>query len=437
MRSTRDGRRPALGPEVRDVVLARLISSTGAEGAFFLGLWGKAAYAFDGTPGELALMSALVALGAMAGSVIGGVAVDRFDARRVVLAAEGVFVPATLLLIVARDMPTLLAFGIVSWLAGAVLETAIVSLPPVLTTPERLEQANARLESANWTALIIGPAVAAPLVTAFGVDSVFLFDALTSVVALALIARIHLPEREESPTAGGREHASSLRQTLDGLAYAVGSPPIRLALYLGALIEVAFGMFVALEPLFFRDVVGVGVEAIGYVNAVFGAGLLAGSLGLERLAGRWSGFRTLTGLVGLSGIGGVLYVATPSLVTVLIGAVVWSVPLGAALPLVRTLAQQHADPAYTGRVMGAIGMVASGLAIMPLVVAPALAAALGVQGVLMASASIALIGAPWVLGRAARLDRDRPAGVPHEPHPPVAAPSPKGMPSPTPDLDPT
>lgn len=102
-----------LARPIRQVVLARLVSSTGVEAAFFLGLWGKAAYVLDGTPTDLAVMSALIGVAAMGGSVIGGSLVDRFDARRVVVGAEALFIPATLAMILATDITQLVAFGLV------------------------------------------------------------------------------------------------------------------------------------------------------------------------------------------------------------------------------------------------------------------------------------------------------------------------------------
>jgi len=138
---------------------------------------------------------------------------------------------------------------------------------------------------------------------------------------------------------------------------------------------------------------------------VFGAGLLIGSLALERAARHQLGFRWLVVLTTVTGIGGMLYVVSSSLVVVVIGAVVWSIPLGASLPLSRALAQRHADPAYVGRTMGAFGTVGSATSLLPLAVAPMLAAAAGLQAVLVASAALAVVGAPIMLARAGGLDR--------------------------------
>jgi DHA3 family macrolide efflux protein-like MFS transporter len=415
----------ALSPEgrraVRDVVLARLISSAGVEASFFVGLWGKAAFELDGTAGQLAVMSALIAVGAMVGSLVGGAAVDRLDARRVLIAAEVVFVPTTLSLMWADTMPALLALGFLSWMTGGALETALVSLPPALVSDADLEPANARLESANWLALVIGPGIGALIARFVGLDAIFLFDAITSVVALVLIRRVVLPPRQAAPPAhgtggvdGGAEvpttpstsagAGAGLADVWGGLRLAAGNPAIRLALGLAGLVSIAFGVFVALEPLYYRDVLGTGVEAIGYVNAVFGVGLFAGSIALERTRGRWTGFRAAIALTVAAGLGSAVYVGTGSLRWVVVGAVLWSVPLGASLPMTRTLLQRASDPAYVGRVMGALGVVQQAAGLLPLAVAPALAARLGVQAVLLGAGLSAAVIAPLALRAAGRLD---------------------------------
>ncbi|MEE8601527.1 MFS transporter [Euzebya tangerina] len=405
--------RTTLAPQVWNVVLARLVSSAGAEAAFFIGLWGKAAFVFDGTPTELAVMSAVIGTGAIVGSLVGGALVDRFDARRMVIVTEFVVVPSSLALILADDMTSLIAIGFVSWMAGSALETAITSLPPVMVGPDQLEQANARLEGANWLALVIGPGVGALLAGAFSINSVFILDALTSLAAIAMVLRVHLdPRLAASESSSG----SGLSEITEGLRYAWRTPPVRLTLYLQSLVGVAFGVFIAPEPLFFRDVLGTGVEAIGYVNVVFGVGLFAGSVILERSHGRWTSFRGNILLSSAAGVGAMVYTGTASLVWVVVGAVLWSVPLGMSLPMSRTLAQRGSAPAYVGRVMGAFGMVAAGAGIVPVIFAPALAAALGVQLVLVLSGAAAAVFSPLAWRAARRLDEDG-VGAPLSPLP--------------------
>lgn len=398
-------------PAIRRVVLARLVSAAGVEASFFVGLWGKAAFEFGGSPADLAALAALIATGSIAGNLVGGVLVDRLDARRVLIGAEALFVPATLALVLAGTMPQLLALGTLSWLAAGVIETALHSLPPALVSDdERLQVVNARLESAGWLALVVGPALGALLAGLVSVNAVFVLDAATSLVAMALLAgvRLRAPER-----AGAR--ASSLAEARAGLAYAYRHRPVATVMYLGSLSWLMFGIFIALEPLYFRDVLGTGVEAVGWVNALFGVGMVTGATLLERGAARRPGFRVAVALSVTAGLGSMLYVGTASLAWVVAGAVAWSLPLGALLPLLRTLAQRATRPGMVGRVMGAVAMQQNAAAVVPLAFAPAAAAALGVQAVLLAAGAAVVLGAPIALGISRRLDAAAPAEVPLTP----------------------
>ena len=69
--------------DVRRVVLARFISRSGGEAAFFVGIWGKAAFELDATAAGVASIMAALGVASLIGSAIAGVLVDRFDPRRV------------------------------------------------------------------------------------------------------------------------------------------------------------------------------------------------------------------------------------------------------------------------------------------------------------------------------------------------------------------
>src|SRR5215210_8863240 len=86
------------------VVAARFISRAGGEAAFFVGIWGKAAFEFNASPAEQALMMASLGISSLIGAALAGVLVDRFDPRRVLMASEFLFVPATLALVLPSDI---------------------------------------------------------------------------------------------------------------------------------------------------------------------------------------------------------------------------------------------------------------------------------------------------------------------------------------------
>jgi len=109
----------------------------------------------------------------------------------------------------------------------------------------------------------------------------------------------------------------------------------------------------------------------------------------------------------LMGACAALYVGTSDLRVIALGAVVWGLVIGATEPLLRTLMQTDAPEEFVGRVMGTAQVHRSAGEIVPLALAPGLAAAFGVQPVMIAGAVIATIIAALTIPHAASIDRTR------------------------------
>jgi DHA3 family macrolide efflux protein-like MFS transporter len=389
------------------VVAARFISRAGGEAAFFVGIWGKAAYSFDATPAEQALLMGSLGLSMLVGSALAGVLIDRFDPRRVVIVGELFFVPATLALILPEDIGQMTVAIVFAALATGVVMTAVASLPPFLTDDSaRLQQINAAVEAGASAAFVAGPALGAVIARFWSLDWIFVLDAVTSIVAVALVAGVALrPSRERA------ERRPALREMKDGFVYAWTSRPLRLYLTVFGALWLSFGAFGALEPLFYRDVLGTGPEALGWVNTVFGAGVVAGSVLLGRLPSHLLTARTaLLGAAG-SGVGAMVYTGTDDLRVVVVGAAYWGVVLGIMFPMVRTLIQLSTPQGLTGRVMGTTNVSSQVGELVPLTFVPALAATFGIQPVLVGS-GVALVAAAAV-GYAEAVQVDRLARTEH------------------------
>ncbi len=393
---------------VRAVVLARLISRVGGEAAFFVGIWGKAAYDLGATPGQLAAVMASLGVASLIGASVAGVLVDRFDPRRVVMVGELVFIPAALALMFADTIPTLVVATFVLGLVGTPVFTAISSFGPFLTEDEaRLTKINAWIEGASWTAFVIGPAMGAVLAGSIGIDAIFALDAATSLIAAMLLVPVRVRH-----LSGEREREGGLVELKEGFAVAYGSPRLRFYIWLGSSVWLLFGVFSALEPLFYRDVLGVDVEALGWVNSVFGLGLVGGTLVAGRLPGRFRTALWLTVLVGLNAVGVLAYVGTDILAVVVVAAPLWGVIIGMMAPLHRTMIQINSPEAVVGRIMGVNHVHSEVLHLVPLAFAPAIAALLGVQETLLASGLLVAAVAIVFARPAVSLDRTRAVDVP-------------------------
>lgn len=383
---------------------ARFLSRVGSEAAFFVGVWGKAAFELDATAGDLALLMFALVIPMMLGSAFAGVLVDRYGPRVVLGAAEIVFVPAALAFIWADSMPALIAIASVWAFVGAPVVTAGASFAPYLTTrTDELRRANSLIEAAGSASFVLGPAIGALLVRYATVDWVFVFDAVTSLVAAIIVWRAHLV-RDPAPREAGS--GAPLAELISGVKVAYGVRALRYYVLAGTVVWLSFASFGALEPLFFRDIVRADIETLGWVNTVFGLGMLIGAALLPRLRASIISARGLALTVILSGIGSVIYVGSPDLRIVYTGALLWGTVIGMLEPLLRTLLQRDSPPEAMGRVIGTAEFHRRAGELLPLAVAPTVAGLIGVQWTMIGGALTGSLIALLSLGHARSIDRE-------------------------------
>lgn len=389
------------------VVLARFVSRLGGVAVWIIGTFGTAAYVFEATTTQLAMMSAANGMAAISGSLVAGVLIDRYGPRKVMIAAEILCIPPVLFMMVAPTFPLFVMgavifslFGIPTWAAGA-------SFAPYLVEGRaELERANAYIEGGSSLGFVLGTGLGAVVSGAIGMRWVFVMMVVASVIAAtaAFLVRI-----DESP----REHVSgsAWRDFTDGIKLAYSSRAIRYVILTGTAVWFGFGGFSALESLFYRDVVGVGVEWMGWMNMAFGVGLITGATSLPRLPQSLLSARGLALMTFLTGAGTVLYVGSTDLRFIAAGALVWGVVIGAFEPLLRTLLHLESPHEFVGRIVGTAQWHRSFGELLPLAFVPMLAAEIGIQQTLIVGGIFVSVAAVIGLRTAIAIDRDRAAGA--------------------------
>jgi len=364
------------------VYAARFVSRTGGEAAFFVGIWGKAAYTFDASPAGLAVLMAALGVAGLVGSALAGMLVDRHGPKRVLVVSEMLFVPAAISGAFTQTLPQLVAVAALIGLFGAPTMTAISSFPPYMTAHRgRLARLNAGVETAGMAAFISGTASGALLGSTLGLDSIFWFDALTSIIGVLLVLPVMTARVPTGSRTRGRN--PTWKELREGFGHVYTSRALRFYVLAGTSLWLLFGLFSGLEPLFYRDVLDQGPATIGWVNTIFGIGLVAGTLVAGRLPQVWRGARIVAFLLAVNGLAASLYVGTASLVVVVAGAAVWGVMIGLFVPTVRTLIHLQSPARLVGRIMGTTQVHNETARLLPLAAAPLLAAAVGVQSALV------------------------------------------------------
>jgi MFS family permease len=384
------------------VVAARFVSRVGGSAVFFIGIWGVAAYTFHASAATLAILMAGNSIAAIIGSVVAGVLVDRKGPRIVLFVAECLTIPAVIALAFAHTYQSFVVLAWVFALVGSPTFTAGGAFAPYLVSGSReLERVNGWIEAAGSAGFVLGPALGAIIVTFWSLPWVFGATAVTSAIAAIIVWPVRI-EVAARPPGESRPFA----ELADGLRVTYTTRALRYTILVGTTVWFGFGAFSALEPLFYRDVVGVGVEWIGWINTAFSVGLVVGSWALAKLPSKVLSARGVAVVGSLCGLGAIAYVGSTSLPIIALGGALWGLVIGLAEPLLRTMLQVAAPEGYVGRVVGAAMYHRSAGELIPLAIAPAIAAVIGVQPTLIAGGVLVAIVLALSYPAAASIDRE-------------------------------
>ena len=232
------------------------------------------------SPTEVAVLSALgVAPGVLVGLFAGG-RVDRTARRPLLVGAD--LVRALLLLTIpaaawlgALSMPQLYAVAAATGAATTLFEIADRSFLPSLVGPERLVEANARLEATDSVAESVGPGIAGVLVQALSGPAAVALDALTYLWSALMLGRIRA---REEPAAPPEEGFGLLADARAGLRACMAHPLVRPLLLAESLMYLFGGFYLALYMVLALETLRLSPAAAGLVIGVGGVGAFAGAL---------------------------------------------------------------------------------------------------------------------------------------------------------------
>lgn len=394
-------RRVLANPGLRRLQLAWTVSLLG-QGAYAVGLV-VFAYEDRGAAG-VALVALVRMLASMLAAPLGGTLGDRFDRRRVMVAAD---VGRALALASAAALslgsgPTVLVYPIaaaVSALAMAFNPAHRALVPALARTAEELTATNILRSTVDSSALFAGPALAGFILAATGTGAVFVLASLTFVCSAVVVAGIARPAAAEE-TGAAQERPPTRR--LAGFRTILTEPHLRVLVGLSAAHAVAAGALGVVLVVSAIELLGLGESGVGFLSSARAVGGIVGGFAAAALVGR-------VGLGSNFALGGLL----ASVPMAVIG--VW--PNGAAalclLLLVgiggtlaefssETLFQRTVPDRLLARVFGVLASIYAAAIALGALLAPLLIEAIGIRTALVV---LGLWLPPLMLANLRRLDR--------------------------------
>jgi MFS family permease len=285
-----------------------------------IAIWGYAAYKFDASPAQIALLSLSWALPAALIGPLGGIPVDRFGPKRALIAADTFAALVSLALAFSTSYWQLVALGACIGVARSVSGPAFTALAPRLVDDEQLLRANALLGAADMSSIAFGPLLAAAAISLWGLRAAFLVDVATYLVGNAVVIPLHLRaiKRAETPA-----RPSVVRELRAGFGIVRDRVALRRMLGLSLSLYMVWGAYAVIEPLYVRDVLHRSPSTLALLQAAFGLLLLANALLVARVGDRAASMRTLRIAALLSAAAAPVYVGTTWVAAAFVGVAVW------------------------------------------------------------------------------------------------------------------
>lgn len=312
-----------------------------------------------------------------------GVLVDRWNRKLAMLTADGVVALASLLLAylfwidVAQIWHVFLILFIRA-LGGAFHWPAMQSSTALMIPEEHLTRMQGLNQTVQGGLNIASAPLGALLLAVLPLQGILLIDVVTALFAIVPLLFVFVPQPTRKTAVSQTTFWSDMKE---GLRYAWSWPGLLLMMLLAMMVNLVLTPAFTLMPLLVSQELQGGAIQLGWVEASFGVGIVAGGL----ILGVWGGFkrRVFTTLVGLFGMG---------CATLLLGmtpAGIFAIAIGAALVVgvmqsltngpVLAIFQAVIAPEMQGRIFTLIGSLASAMAPLGLLIAGPVADALGVR----------------------------------------------------------
>lgn len=404
----------------RRIVAIEFLLMFALQSVYFVGVIGSATYTLHASAADVALITLSLNACLVAGNVVAGPVIDTIGPRRTLL---GVFALCALSGVAAWLLPMGFALLYFSSMTNGLLfgvgTTAIDAYPRFFSADAgELARMNGLNQVAVGAAVIAGPALAGWITTWAPTQAVFVLLAATPLLAIALtwatreqLTTAEADGRGENERADERaadhhaaretvdEKGAALATVVEGVRIVFCDDGLRTLFLIGFFGFFAYGAFDSLESLFYRDVLRVGTGWMGWLSAVSGIGGMLGSMLVLKIPKEHFSLRLLAAILVLVGVGSMLYTGTPFVLVAAVGQVVTGIGFGALAPVRTTLTQRRSDPTNIGRVTSVMRVGMNSAGVLPLLAAPALASAFGVQAVLFGASTFAALVGVWYLVR--------------------------------------
>lgn len=394
---------PSLSVQAKRLVAMRFLIYTGFQTSYFIGVIGSLTYADDASVVATSLAVLFMNVFVILGSFAGGAALDALGPRRhFLLSIVGTLATGAAILVFGSATGIVLLGAVLLGFVMGFAQSIATSYPAYLTDdPVELKDINSAIAMFSNVSIIVGPTLGGFVAAAASSRAVFVLMMLFTVLAFVVgwdfgPQTSHVAGHADADSAeeGERAGQSPDSNTSSRVTFATSIKTVFTNNVLALLFCIIFlsnfgyGAFDPLESFFYRDILHVGVEWMGWLSSASGVGAVLGAVVALRLPPHLVNLKTLLVALMSVGLGSLLYVGTPYVGVALVGQIALGIAWGIVNPLHNTIVQTTAPLERLGRVNSVMGFGNMFAGVAPLAIAPWLAATFGVQQTLIGAGAV-------------------------------------------------
>lgn len=334
-----------------------------------------------------------VVLGPFAGALV-----DRWNRRRVIIMADGAIALVTLWLVYLFWKGSIQTWHVylalfIRALGSSFHWPAMQASTSLMVPKKHLARIAGLNESLHGLLNIASPPLGALLLELMPMFGVLSIDILTAILAILPLLIVAIPQPPKTAQASLITPRQLLRDVRDGFKYLTGWKGLFYLAIAAAVINFLMTPAFTLMPLLVTDYFKGGVWELGWLESIFGSGIVAGGL----LLSAWGGFKkkihtSLFGVIGM-GIGILLFTMAPPhlFLFALVGMAITGLMNALANGPLHAIMQANVAPQVQGRVFTVLNSMTSGMSPLGMIAAAPIAELLGIRAWFLIGASGALL----------------------------------------------
>jgi len=318
-------------------------------------------------------------------SLFGGVLADRLNKRNILIVTQISFMALAFALALLTQFKLItpaqiMALAVLNGVVMAFDAPSRQSMVVELVGKAHLPNAIALNSVAFNSSRIIGPAIAAVLVSAIGMSGCFYINGVSFLAVIIALFAINIKPKGARPG----KAVSAMKDLKDGLIFVKNNPTILVLIAIVGIVSLFGVSYVVLMPIFANDVLRVGVRGLGVLMSCAGFGALIGALILARLGDYKHKGWLLFGSSFIFSAALIIFALSRMYIVSLAALVFVGGASVIAVSLINMILQTDVPDEYRGRVMSVFMLTFAGMLPFGNLIAGSLAQSFGVSAAIMA-----------------------------------------------------